>query len=152
LPALAASLFSVPLERRIASLLKEEPMTRRKLTAALAASAMGLLAAAVTAAWAVPLQAAAAAGQERPAERKIVEKVNPLYPPEAKTKKIEGTVLLDVLITAAGDVADVKATKGPAELRDPAADAVRQWKYEPAGTDTRATITLRFVLDKKRKQ
>jgi TonB family protein len=150
-PALAASLFSAPLERRIDSLLKEEPMTRRKLTAALAASAIGLLAAAVTAAWAVPLQAIAAAGQKRLAERKLVQKVNPVYPADAKTKHIEGTVLLDVLISAAGDVADAKPTKGPEELREAAASAVRQWKYEPADKDTRATITVRFILSKKDK-
>jgi TonB family protein len=152
LPALAASLFSAPLERRIESLLKEEPMTRRKLTAALAASAMGLLAAAVTAAWAVPLHARAAAGQKRLAERKLVEKVNPVYPPDAKTKHIVGIVLLDVLITAAGDVTEAKPTKGPEELREAAASAVRQWKYEPADKDTRATITVRFLLDSKKEK
>ncbi|HEY2940987.1 MAG TPA: M56 family metallopeptidase [Vicinamibacteria bacterium] len=152
LPALAASLFSAPLERRIESLLKEEPMTRRKLTAALAASAIGLLAAAVTAAWAVPLQAAATAGQKRMAERKLVQKVNPVYPPEAKTKHIQGIVLLDVLISAAGDVTDAKPTKGPEELREAAASAVRQWKYEPADKDTRATITVRFLLDSKKEK
>jgi hypothetical protein len=39
--------------------------------------------------------------------------------------------------------------KGPEELREAAASAVRQWKYEPGGVDTRATITIRFLLAKK---
>jgi TonB family protein len=80
-----------------------------------------------------------------------VQKVNPVYPAEAKAKHIEGIVLLDVMITAAGDVTDAKPTKGPEELREAAASAVRQWKYEAGDKDTRATITVRFILSKKDK-
>jgi TonB family protein len=57
---------------------------------------------------------------------------------------------MDVRITAAGDVEDVKVTKGPADLREAAAEAVRQWKYAPSDHDVRATLTIRFVLDKKK--
>ena len=83
-----------------------------------------------------------ASAARKTAERKRTVKVDPVYPPEAKAKGIEGSVVLDVLITAAGDVKDVKIKEGPAELTQSATDAVRQWKFEAAAEDTRATLTV----------
>ena len=60
-------------------------------------------------------------------------------------------MVLDVLITAAGDVTEVKPVKGPEELREAASAAVRQWKYEAGPADTRATLTIRYILDKDKK-
>jgi protein TonB len=77
--------------------------------------------------------------------------VQPTYPAEAKSKGTEGIVQLDILVTAAGDVKDARVIKGPSELREAATGAVRQWKYEPADTDTRMTITVRFMLAKEDK-
>jgi TonB family protein len=89
-----------------------------------------------------------AAAEKKSAERKAVHKPDPVYPAEAKKKGIEGVVLLDVLITAAGDVEDVKVTKGARELAEPATAAVRQWKYQPGPHDTRATLTIHYKLQK----
>jgi bla regulator protein blaR1 len=90
----------------------------------------------------------APAGKQAP-ERKLVSKVNPSYPAEAKKKGIEGIVQLDVRITAAGAVEDVKVTKGRSELNDSAVSAVRQWKYEAGPQDTRATLTINYRLSKE---
>ena len=75
--------------------------------------------------------------------------MQPTYPAEAKKAGIEGHVVLDVLITAGGEVTDVKVVKGPEELREAASAAVRQWKYEAGPVDTRANLTIRYSLDKK---
>jgi len=91
--------------------------------------------------------AAAPAAEKKAAPRKPRAKVDPVYPAEAKKKGVQGAVVLDVLITAAGDVKDAKATKGPEELRASAIEAVSQWKFEPAAHDTRATLTIRYSLD-----
>jgi TonB family protein len=88
------------------------------------------------------------AAEKKSAERKVIHKPDPVYPAQAKKKGIEGVVLLDVLITAAGDVEDVKVTKGARELAEPATSAVRQWKYEPGPHDTRATLTIHYKLQK----
>ena len=82
------------------------------------------------------------------AERKVLHKVNPVYPESAKARGIEGDVELDVLVTAGGEVTDVKVVKGPGELIEPSVSAVRQWRYAAAGTATRMTLTLRFTLAK----
>jgi len=156
-PPPAAALFSPPhLESRVDALMKEDTMTRARTWAALAASGAIVALAGATVANAVPLRAlgAAEAGASAPKtarERKVVQKVQPTYPADAKAAGIEGSVVLDVLITAAGDVTDVKPTKGPEELREAAAAAVRQWKYEAGPADTRATLTIRYILDKDKK-
>jgi len=152
-PPPAAALFSPPhLESRVDALMKEDTMTRARTWAALAASAAAVALAGATVVAALPLRSSgggAAAAPKGARERKVVQKVQPTYPAEAKKAGIEGNVVLDVLITAAGDVSDVKAVKGPEELRESAAAAVRQWKYEAGPADTRATLTIRYLLDKK---
>jgi D-alanyl-D-alanine endopeptidase (penicillin-binding protein 7) len=155
-PPPAAALFSPPhLESRVDALMKEDSMTKARTWAALAASAAAVALAGATVVTAVPLRARGGedtAAAPKPArERKAVQKVQPTYPAEAKKAGIEGSVVLDVRIAAAGDVTDVRPVKGPEELREAASAAVRQWKYEPGRVDTRATLTIRYILDKDKK-
>jgi protein TonB len=57
--------------------------------------------------------------------------VTPVYPAEAKQKRIEGTVKLEVLIGKDGHVAQITPVSGPAELIQSATDAVLGWVYKP---------------------
>jgi TonB family protein len=142
-------------------------MSKSRVMAGLAVSVAGVALAGVAAAWAFPLEAPAraehgpaggvagvtseaGAAAKKTAERRVVQKPSPAYPTDAKKKGVEGSVVLDVLITAAGDVKDVKVVKGPAELTESAMTAVRQWKYKAGPDDTRATLTVRYMLDKKK--
>ncbi|MEW6683779.1 MAG: TonB family protein [Nitrospirota bacterium] len=56
------------------------------------------------------------------------------YPMQARTKGIEGYVVLNVLITPSGDVEKVKVLESsPPQIFDQVAvDSVRQWQFEPA--------------------
>ena len=63
-------------------------------------------------------------------EKKLVHKVDPVYPPPAQATGIKGTVVLDVLIAPDGSVAAVHVASGPEALRQPAVDAVKQWTYK----------------------
>ena len=66
----------------------------------------------------------------------LKERVNPNYPAGAAEKKIEGIVIVNVLISETGDVADVVVTQGLAGgFNEETIKAVRQWKYEPAVKD-----------------
>jgi bla regulator protein BlaR1 len=156
-PPPAPALFSPPhLASRVDALMKEDSMTKARTWSALAASAAVVALAGATVVTAVPLRSrggddTAKAAPRTAKERKVVQKTPPTYPLDAKKAGIEGSVVLDVLITAAGEVTDVKAVKGPEELREAAAAAVRQWKYEPGPVDTRATLTIRYALDKEKK-
>ena len=147
----APALFATRLERRVEALLKEETMSKAKTVSWLAAGTLVLVAVAAVAARAFPLtaQVEGEASGTKKTERAIVTKVQPVYPPDAKKAGIDGKVVLDVLITAAGDVTDVKVESGPEELREASVDAVRQWRYRPAPADTRQELTIRYHLTKK---
>jgi TonB family protein len=64
-------------------------------------------------------------------EGKLVNMVDPVYPPQAEAAGIRGTVVLDVLIATDGSVADVRVSQGHPLLVGPAIDAVKQWTYKP---------------------
>lgn len=56
---------------------------------------------------------------------------DPVYPPIAKASRIEGDVLLEARISKDGEVESVQVLSGPSMLQQPAAEAVKQWKYRP---------------------
>lgn len=125
------------LQKRVASLMKEFTMSRMRLNISLAGLAALTIAGSFVAVRAFPLQAAQ---QEEQPKRirvggnvqsaKLVHKVTPLYPREAKEARIQGTVRLNVIIAKDGAVTDVDLVEGPPELVDSAMTAVRQWVYE----------------------
>ena len=49
---------------------------------------------------------------------------------------------LEVLVTPEGKVGGARLIHGPAILGDAAAEAVRQWRYEPLVVDGRAVSAL----------
>ena len=61
---------------------------------------------------------------------------DPEYSEKARNKKINGTVVVAMIVTQEGRVRDVKITKGLDEgLDKQALAAVRTWKFEPATKD-----------------
>jgi TonB family protein len=61
----------------------------------------------------------------------LLKKVQPIYPPEARRERIQGTVRMSAVISEAGDVVDLEVIDGPIELAVSAVNAVRLWKYRP---------------------
>jgi TonB family protein len=77
--------------------------------------------------------------------------VPPIYPAEAKAKKISGTVVLRARIGKDGQIASLQVVSGPPELTKSAWEAVKQWTYkpyllngDPVEVDT--TITVNYSL------
>src|SRR2546430_7312706 len=64
-------------------------------------------------------------------KKKLVRKVTPRYPPEARHARIAGTVVLRVLIGIDGSVEHVEYVSGPKQLVQATIDGVRQYKYKP---------------------
>jgi TonB family protein len=80
-----------------------------------------------------------------------IHRVEPEYPPEARTQRIQGVVVLDVQIAQDGAVQNIEVVEGNAVLAEAAVQAVRQWRYRayivggrPGEMQTR--ITIRFKL------
>jgi TonB family protein len=61
----------------------------------------------------------------------LLTKAVPVYPPAAKKAKIQGTVVLSVVIGDDGNVKNIQVVSGPNELQQSSIDAVRQWTYKP---------------------
>jgi TonB family protein len=64
-------------------------------------------------------------------QTKLLNKVEPVYPPLAQSARVIGTVVLDVLIAVDGRVASVTLSEGHPLLAPAAIDAVKQWTYKP---------------------
>ena len=64
-------------------------------------------------------------------EAKLINKVDPIYPEQARANGIEGDVELDITIDPDGHVEAVQVRDGHPLLATAAADAVRQYTYQP---------------------
>jgi len=65
----------------------------------------------------------------------MIQKVAPIYPPLARQARIQGTVVLRIIINKSGEVRDVSVISGHPMLAPAAVDAVRQWRYQPYEVD-----------------
>jgi TonB family protein len=85
---------------------------------------------------------------------RLIHQVQPVYPRKAKSKGIQGQVVMHATIQKDGTIRDLKYMSGPEELAQAAMDAVQQWTYvptillgKPVEVDT--TITVVFTLGSK---
>jgi periplasmic protein TonB len=62
---------------------------------------------------------------------KLVNRVQPMYPPLARQTRISGTVKLHAVIGKDGTVQSLTVESGHPLLVQAALDAVRQWRYQP---------------------
>lgn len=61
-----------------------------------------------------------------------IERVAPRYPQDALQRGVQGTVLVQCLVTTTGRIADLRIQRSIPELDAEALDAVRQWRFTPA--------------------
>jgi len=85
----------------------------------------------------------------QPAQLRI--RVEPDYPPRARSEHVQGTVRLSITIGADGAVANPEVRSGPSVLTESAIAAVKQWVYDPAlvngePTEIRASVDVEFHL------
>ena len=99
-----------------------------------------------------PLASSGAGGAEISVP-KIVSKVAPAYPEQARKARLSGVVILACTIGPDGVVREVKAVRSePMGLTEAAVDAVKQWRYEPArdsagkAVTVVSTVTISFML------
>ena len=62
---------------------------------------------------------------------RILTRVEPIYPAQARREGKQGTAWLDAVIAADGTVRKTQIISGDEVLAQAAADAVRQWRFEP---------------------
>jgi TonB family protein len=84
-------------------------------------------------------------------QKLLVHRVDPEYPAAARQDKVQGVILLDVVVGRDGSVVETRALNGPDVLARAAMDAVRWWKYEPYSVQGRpavveTTVAVEFKL------
>jgi len=61
----------------------------------------------------------------------LVRKVEPDYPAAARKAKLQGTIVLEIVVGRDGSVVGMRPVNGPDVLARSAMDALRWWKFEP---------------------
>ncbi|HWJ18275.1 MAG TPA: energy transducer TonB, partial [Geobacterales bacterium] len=77
--------------------------------------------------------------------------VKPSYPLLARQMKVQGSVILQALISRNGSIQDLRVLSGPPILASAAQEAVKQWHFKPhlQGTEpveTQTRITVNFTI------
>ncbi len=85
-------------------------------------------------------------------EKRIVTKVEPVYPEAARTAGIDGWVMLDAVVAPDGGVKQLRPVFGRDLLVESATKAVKAWKYEPylsngKPVEVETTIAIEFRLN-----
>lgn len=85
------------------------------------------------------------------ADDQVVHRVHPVYPKQAKARKLQGPVVLEAVVNKHGKVDSLQLVSGDPVLAQAAADAVKQWRYkpyshngEPADFQTRVTVDFKL--------
>jgi TonB family protein len=81
----------------------------------------------------------------------VAHPVNPSYPLLARQMKVQGSVILQALISKDGVIQNLRVVSGPHILASAAQDAVRQWHFKPhlegsEAVETQAKITVNFTI------
>lgn len=86
----------------------------------------------------------------------LIEAPKPIYPPEAREKKVEGQVTVSIVIGEEGTVISARPTSGPELLQGAAKDAALKARFHPTVVNGKpakvsGAMTYDFVLDEKEK-
>ena len=73
------------------------------------------------------------------------EMVPAVYPESAKQNRVEGTVVLQIVVDKNGKVKRLERISGDRELSDAAMEAVRHWRYQPSIVDGRRVESYKQV-------
>ena len=81
----------------------------------------------------------------------MIKKVDPDYPPQAMSQRLEGPVVLLAWVGTDGSIRDLKLVRGYFVLGRAAFEAVKQWRFKPYSQNGKAIdfqtyITVTFKV------
>jgi TonB family protein len=85
-----------------------------------------------------------------------VQWVDPKYPKDALKQRVQGAVVLTLVVAKDGEVKNVTAVSGAPDFTEAAIRAVRKWKYVPYfrndnPIEAQTTVTINFEITDKGK-
>jgi len=84
-------------------------------------------------------------------QKLLVHKVDPEYPAAARQEKLQGVIVLEVVVGRDGSVLETRALNGPDVLAQAAMEALRWWKFAPYSVQGKpavveTTVAVEFKL------
>jgi protein TonB len=81
----------------------------------------------------------------------LIAPIRPVYPVIAKAAGVQGTVVVEAVISRTGTIESLHVVSGPAMLQQSAMEAIREARYQPfrlngEPTEVQTTITVNFRL------
>jgi TonB family protein len=81
----------------------------------------------------------------------VSQPVKPSYPMLARQMKVQGSVILQAMISRSGEIQDLRVVSGPPILANAAQEAVKQWHFKPhfqgaEPVETQTRITVNFTI------
>jgi len=132
------------------------PLQSKSVPSGAEAAAPPAVTAAVESPQALPLEQPAIPAPPAPKQAvirraELIHHVDPLYPPLALLRRVEGVVTMRITVNANGDVRNIRVLSGPSLLVDAAVKAAGQWFYSPTLVDGKPTesdvdISMAFHL------
>jgi TonB family protein len=142
------------LKRRVISLFREATMSKTSRTKT-ASTLVAACAAVALASWyvtgALPLKAAPQEVVDGPGVAvdmngaRLMHRGPIIYPVEALTKSIQGTITAQVRLDGGGNVIDATITSGPDELRKGVLESVLNWHFTSDSANSTRQITVGFA-------
>lgn len=91
--------------------------------------------------------------EESAVRQQLLKSDPPVYPAIAQAARIQGDVVVEILINRGGAVSSEKIISGPPMLRQAATDAIKQWTFAPFEINGKAVqvasrLTVSFSLAK----
>jgi TonB family protein len=83
---------------------------------------------------------------------KVLKRVEPVYPAQAKAERVQGSVVLEIVVDTEGIVTQAEVTESVPLLDKAAVAAVSQWKYTPTLLNNEPievilSVTLNFRMN-----
>lgn len=83
----------------------------------------------------------------------LLNRTAPAYPQIARAARVEGTVVLQAMISPQGSIENLRVTSGPTLLRQAAIESVSGWRYQPwklngEPVEVETTISVIFTLNR----
>ena len=81
----------------------------------------------------------------------LIAPIRPVYPNIARIARVEGTVVVEAIISRTGTIDSLRVVRGPVMLQQAALDAIRTARYQPYRlngnpTEVETTISVNFRL------
>jgi protein TonB len=79
-------------------------------------------------------------------EANLIKRVQPLYPPLARSARVQGVVEFNATISKEGNIENLTLVRGHPLLVNAAKEAVLQWKYRPTTLNGTAVEVITDII------